>query len=264
MDPIACIRGLCSFRLISAAVITRNAVLSYGISFALQIETIYLSFSVHNRDVLLLLCACREDPPFQAVIVDLQGLDHASALHLVQSIRKEPNVRSIPVLALSIPPSTETQKELLEAGFSQIVHKPLRCTTLVAGLLQALGVQMTSASRRANTNAKMLSGKRILVVGYLEPSVSFGFGCWLEVKLSSSYHAVLLKLFLVTNKDCSKNSRYRSELLRVVGGCLPMSIHLPSSFFNACLKYLAALILMWFLFSFSSHLFVFLHFHSCF
>jgi hypothetical protein len=45
-----------------------------------------------------------------------------------------------------------------------MVHKPLRYSTLAAGLLKALGVQLQNTSRRMDTNSKMLVGKRLLVV----------------------------------------------------------------------------------------------------
>lgn len=116
-----------------------------------------------SQGYLVILCRT-EEPKIEAVIVDLQGLEHKSALQLVQEMQKEPNTKKLPVLALSIPPESAVQNELLEAGFGHIVHKPLRCTTLISGLLQTLGMQVKNHSRKANTNAKMLSGKRLLVV----------------------------------------------------------------------------------------------------
>lgn len=95
--------------------------------------------------------------------MDLQGTDHNSSIQLVQRLR-ESAFKKIPVLALSIPPDSSLQSELHEAGYLHIVHKPLRCTTLIAGLVQALGMQVTNPSRKQNTNAEMLSGKRLLVV----------------------------------------------------------------------------------------------------
>jgi histidine kinase 2/3/4 (cytokinin receptor) len=106
----------------------------------------------------------KEGPSFQAVIVDLQGLGHSCALNLVQSLRKEPGTKVLPFLALSRPVVSDMQKELQEAGFSYMVHKPLRYSTLAAGLLKALGVQLQNTSRRMDTNSKMLVGKRLLVV----------------------------------------------------------------------------------------------------
>jgi histidine kinase 2/3/4 (cytokinin receptor) len=107
---------------------------------------------------------CRNDgPPIQAVIVDLQGMDHDSSIQLVQRL-KESTFKKVPVLALSVPPDSSLQSELHEAGYLHIVHKPLRCTTLIAGLVQSLGMQVTNPSRKQNTNAEMLSGKRLLVV----------------------------------------------------------------------------------------------------
>ena len=104
-----------------------------------------------------------DGPPLQAVIVDLQGMDHQSSIQLVQGLKESP-FKSIPVLALSIPPDSSLQNELREAGYLHIVHKPLRCTTLVSGLLQTLGMQVTNPSRKQNTNSEMLAGKRLLVV----------------------------------------------------------------------------------------------------
>ena len=127
---------------------------------ALIVQQVVLMFS---QGYLVILCRT-EEPKIEAVIVDLQGLEHKSALQLVQEMQKEPNTKKLPVLALSIPPESAVQNELLEAGFGHIVHKPLRCTTLISGLLQTLGMQVKNHSRKANTNAKMLSGKRLLVV----------------------------------------------------------------------------------------------------
>lgn len=104
-----------------------------------------------------------DGPPFQALIVDLQGMDHKASIQLLERI-KQSTVEGIPVLALSIPPDGALQTELNEAGYLHIVHKPLRCTTLISGLLQILGMQVTNPSRKQNTNADMLAGKRLLVV----------------------------------------------------------------------------------------------------
>ena len=109
-----------------------------------------------------------DKPDFLALIVDLQGLDHMSALELVQWM-KEQSMDKVPMLALTIPPESGLLNELQQAGYSHMVHKPLRCTTLISGLLQALGVQIANSSRKANANAKMLAGKRLLVVGLALP-----------------------------------------------------------------------------------------------
>lgn len=109
-----------------------------------------------------------DKPDFLALIVDLQGLDHMSALELVQWM-KEQSMDKVPMLALTIPPESGVLNELQQAGYSHMVHKPLRCTTLISGLLQALGVQIANSSRKANANAKMLAGKRLLVVGLALP-----------------------------------------------------------------------------------------------
>lgn len=109
-----------------------------------------------------------DKPNFLALIVDLQGLDHMSALELVQRM-KEQSMDKVPVLALTIPPESGLLNELQQAGYSHMVHKPLRCTTLISGLLQTLGVQIANSSRKANANAKMLAGKRLLVVGLALP-----------------------------------------------------------------------------------------------
>jgi histidine kinase 2/3/4 (cytokinin receptor) len=115
-------------------------------------------------DILGFFLRCRNSgPSLQAVVVDLQGMDHNSAIQLVQRL-KQSSARNIPALALSIPPDSALQTELQEAGYSHIVHKPLRCTTLISGLLQVLGMQVNNPSRKANTNAEMLAGRRLLVV----------------------------------------------------------------------------------------------------
>ncbi|XP_024403116.1 probable histidine kinase 6 isoform X1 [Physcomitrium patens] len=114
-------------------------------------------------DTALELLTRENGPPFQAVIVDLQGMDHKSSIQLVQRL-KVSTAKTFPVLALSIPPDIALQTELHEAGYQHIVHKPLRCTTLISGLLQTLGMQVTNLSRKQNANAEMLTGKCLLVV----------------------------------------------------------------------------------------------------
>ncbi|XP_024359529.1 probable histidine kinase 6 [Physcomitrium patens] len=116
-----------------------------------------------DGSIALELLTRDEGPPFQAVIVDLQGMDHMTAIQLVQRL-KESVVNKIPVLALSIPPESELQSELQKAGYQHIVHKPLRCNALISGLLQTLGIEVTNPSRKQNANAEMLAGKRLLVV----------------------------------------------------------------------------------------------------
>jgi len=99
------------------------------------------------------------------VIVDFQGLDHQSSIQLVQRLKQSPSpVNELPVLALSVPPGSALQKEFNDAGYAHIVHKPLRCTTLLSGLLQILGLQVTHLARKPNTNADLLAGQRLLVV----------------------------------------------------------------------------------------------------
>ncbi|KAG6554893.1 hypothetical protein Mapa_003477 [Marchantia paleacea] len=102
--------------------------------------------------------------PFQGVILDLQGMQFNMALELVKFLRRSPKLQKIAVLAVSTPLSAEMMKEVLEAGVTQTVFKPIRRTTLASGLLQALGIKLHAPSRNVNTNSKMLADKRMLVV----------------------------------------------------------------------------------------------------
>ncbi|KAH8941449.1 hypothetical protein BDL97_14G039900 [Sphagnum fallax] len=104
----------------------------------------------------------KDTPSFQAVIVDLQGIEHAAALQLAKAVCKAVDRKTIPVVALSFTLSTAAQQELREAGFSSTVQKPLRQTTLAVGLLQAVGAQLQTIVKKVNS--KMLAGKHILVV----------------------------------------------------------------------------------------------------
>ncbi len=116
--------------------------------------------------LLLLNTNCRkcrkETKAFEAVIVDLQGIEHAAAVQLAKTMRKEADQKSMPLVALSFPLSTATQQELEAAGFSLTLQKPVRQTTLAVGLLQAVGVQLRTASKKVDS--KMLAGKQLLVV----------------------------------------------------------------------------------------------------
>jgi DNA-binding response OmpR family regulator len=103
----------------------------------------------------------KDTPSFQAVIVDLQGIEHAAALQLAKAVCKAVDRKTIPVVALSFTLSTAAQQELREAGFSSTVQKPLR-QTLAVGLLQAVGAQLQTIVKKVNS--KMLAGKHILVV----------------------------------------------------------------------------------------------------
>jgi CheY-like chemotaxis protein len=104
----------------------------------------------------------KETKAFEAVIVDLQGIEHAVAVQLAKTMRKEADQKSMPLVALSFPLSTSTQQELQAAGFSLTLQKPVRQTTLAVGLLQAVGVQLRTASKKVDS--KMLAGKQLLVV----------------------------------------------------------------------------------------------------
>lgn len=120
----------------------------------------------HAHDVFLCMdMLCRNGrSPIQAVIVDLKGLSHASVLELGRSIRKISTLRALPVLALALSLSPASEKQLKEAGISQIVHKPLRYSTLAAVLLETIGVPAKATTKKANVNSKMLNGRKLLVV----------------------------------------------------------------------------------------------------
>jgi DNA-binding NtrC family response regulator len=104
-----------------------------------------------------------EAPAVRAVIIDLQGLDQASALQVVQAVRKEK--ASLQVVALTCLPRAEVGDKLFrEAGFSYAISKPLRHSTIATVLLQALGVQLQTSTKRKSPDSQLLSGKRLLVV----------------------------------------------------------------------------------------------------
>jgi histidine kinase 2/3/4 (cytokinin receptor) len=103
-----------------------------------------------------------KDMKFSGVIIDLQAVSIEAAIQLTKNVKKE--LKKLPVLAISCPLSIEAKKELREAGFSQTVFKPLRRTTLATGLLQALGIPLQTPAKLVSANAKMLTGKRVLVV----------------------------------------------------------------------------------------------------
>lgn len=96
--------------------------------------------------------------------MDLKGLSHASTLELAHYMRKKSSLQALPVLALAMNLGTSAEKELKEAGISYIVKKPLRYSTLSAVLLQTIGVQVRAPMKKVNMNAKMLVGRRLLVV----------------------------------------------------------------------------------------------------
>ncbi|KAL3683272.1 hypothetical protein R1sor_001294 [Riccia sorocarpa] len=101
---------------------------------------------------------------FQAIILDLQGMNFKQALELVRYFRDSSKLQTIAVLAVSTPLKAEVMKEVTEAGVTQTVFKPIRRTTLASGLLQAIGIKLQTPSRNLNADAKMLTGRRILVV----------------------------------------------------------------------------------------------------
>ncbi|CAK9212971.1 unnamed protein product [Sphagnum troendelagicum] len=102
----------------------------------------------------------------QVVIIDLQGLENTLALELVGLIHREPSFEMLPVIALTSRASNVVENKLQMAGFSNTLYKPLRCTTIAAVLLQALGMRGQTKLKKGNTNAnaKILSGKHLLVV----------------------------------------------------------------------------------------------------
>lgn len=108
-----------------------------------------------------------------AVVVDLKGLPHDSILELASSIRNIPALKSLPMLALSMGLMPAEEKELKDAGISHIISKPLRYTTLAAVLLETVGVPARAPMKRANANANMLSGRRLLVVSISICAVAF-------------------------------------------------------------------------------------------
>ena len=105
-----------------------------------------------------------------AILVDLEGFPSASVIPLASSIRNTSTLKALPVLALSLRLPPLVEKELKDSGLSYIVNKPLRYSTLACVLLEAIGISPKISTKKLNeTNgsAKLLSGKRLLVVSFL-------------------------------------------------------------------------------------------------
>jgi AmiR/NasT family two-component response regulator len=96
--------------------------------------------------------------------MDLQSMDVIIALQLVKAVRKEFPPGEVAIIALTAASNADVNRELLEAGCSQIVFKPIRSTTLSTSLLTAFGIGVKLAPKPVTTNAKMLEGKTLLVV----------------------------------------------------------------------------------------------------
>jgi CheY-like chemotaxis protein len=107
-----------------------------------------------------------EGPTIQAVLVDLRGIPSSSVNELVCSIRNTPNLKSLPVLALPYPGLTASvENDLRDSGISYIINKPLRYSTLVSVLHEAIGVvHKAPPKKKVIDNVKLLQGKRCLVV----------------------------------------------------------------------------------------------------
>ena len=116
---------------------------------------------------LLGLLWCRKEKPLvKAVVVDLQGLDKGSAAKIGHMVRSEKGYESLPIVALTCPTQDKDEKVLQEVGYSSMMLKPLRHTTVATILLQAFGVQIKKTIRKPNANPQLLTGKRLLVVRY--------------------------------------------------------------------------------------------------
>ena len=108
------------------------------------------------------LWGCRKETPLvQAIIVDLQGVDQETTKKIGQFVRIETGYEAVPIIALTFLP---THEELKEAGYSSSMLKPLRHSTVATILLQAFGVRTNMPTKKANSNPKLLAGKRLLVV----------------------------------------------------------------------------------------------------
>nr|XP_024402956.1 probable histidine kinase 5 isoform X1 [Physcomitrium patens]XP_024402957.1 probable histidine kinase 5 isoform X1 [Physcomitrium patens]XP_024402958.1 probable histidine kinase 5 isoform X1 [Physcomitrium patens]XP_024402959.1 probable histidine kinase 5 isoform X1 [Physcomitrium patens] len=105
-----------------------------------------------------------QNPKVHAVMVDLKGLLHESAVELASSIRQVLGFKTLPVLALSTGLRPANEKELKGAGFPHIINKPLRYNTLASVLLETVGVPARAPMKKMNVDSKMMSGKRLLVM----------------------------------------------------------------------------------------------------
>lgn len=104
------------------------------------------------------------EPPFRAVLLDLEGMELSSALQLVRELRKEFSNDRLAILILTASSATTVHRQVHEAGCAQIVLKPIRSTTLCSVLLTAIGIGAKAAPKPVTNNAKMLEGKTLLVV----------------------------------------------------------------------------------------------------
>lgn len=139
---------------------------------------------------------CRDEKPaIQAVIVDEQGVDEATAMQIGQHVRKEAGYEAIPIVALTLHSSLD--EKLREAGFSSCLVKPLRHATVATNLLQAFGVGAQPPAKKVHPDPKLLVGKRILVVRdhNKHPSQTITFLQWIISTCKHSFfHPVLRKL----------------------------------------------------------------------
>lgn len=103
----------------------------------------------------------------QAILIDLEGFPGAYITPLACSIRNMSTLKALPVLALSLGLSPAVESALKDSGVSYIVNKPLRYSTLASVLLEAIGISSKASTKKPNKvnyDAKILSGKRLLVV----------------------------------------------------------------------------------------------------
>lgn len=113
----------------------------------------------------VVLCFSDESTKVQAVVVDLKGLPRDSVLELATSIRNlKSNLKSLPILALSMNLTAYEEKRLKDVGVSHFISKPLRYSTLAAVLLETVGIPTRAPMKKPNANAMMLSGRKLLVV----------------------------------------------------------------------------------------------------
>lgn len=103
-------------------------------------------------------------PPFRAVLLDLQGMEPCLALQFVKEVRREFTHGQLAILILTASTNFQVNRDLHEAGCSQIVFKPIRTSTLATTLLTAFGIGLKPIPKAVTNSRKLLEGKLLLVV----------------------------------------------------------------------------------------------------
>ena len=104
---------------------------------------------LHAADANLGIKLARAERP-EAILIDLAGI---GALELVKVLGADPATETTPILALAASPTPEAIVKALEAGFFQVLAKPLQAGPFMEALDFALEF---AAVERAEQNTLML------------------------------------------------------------------------------------------------------------